>query len=135
MSVEPILVLIVVAVVGNLVVMAAILGSPDVRRWRSARREEGQSDRVAERAMAAAAVVGGEDERPREDEIPSQTYDRVVRIVSWIFLLAATTIVAVTGLWTENQPAILVLLALSGLFVLVIHDLSPGDALGAAKFG
>jgi len=52
-----------------------------------------------------------------------------------VFLLATTTIVAVSGLWPDNQPAILVLLALSGMFVLVIHDLLPADALGTAKFG
>ena len=64
--------------------------------------------------MAAAAVVGGADERADPTDVSTQTYDRVVRIVSWVFLLATTTIVAVTGLWPENQPAILVLLALAG---------------------
>jgi diguanylate cyclase (GGDEF)-like protein len=85
--------------------------------------------------MAAAAVVGGEGDREPALDPSTQTYDRVVRIVSWVFLLATTTVVAVTGLWPENQPAILVLLALTGMFVLVIHDLLPADALGAAKFG
>ncbi len=58
----------------------------------------------------------------------------MVRIVSWTFLLATTTIVAVSGLWPENQGLILVILALAGLFVLVVHDLLPPDALGPAKF-
>jgi diguanylate cyclase (GGDEF)-like protein len=61
-------------------------------------------------------------------------FDRVVRVVAWIFLLSTTTIVSVTGLWRDNQPAILVLLALAGFFVLVVHDLLPADALGSAKF-
>lgn len=135
MSVEPILVLIVVAVVANLVVMAALLGSPILGRRPGLLARDEQLDLRAETAMAAAAVVGGtEDERP-EDGDSTQAYDRVVRIVSWVFLLATTTIVAVTGLWPSNQPAILVLLALSGMFVLVIHDLLPADTLGAAKFG
>jgi diguanylate cyclase (GGDEF)-like protein len=54
--------------------------------------------------------------------------------VSWIFLLTTTAIVAATGLWVDTQPAILVLLAFSGLFVVVIHDLLPSDTLGTAKF-
>jgi diguanylate cyclase (GGDEF)-like protein len=133
MSVEPILVLIVVAVVANLLVMAALLGSPILGRSRALAPDLGALDLRAETAMAAAAVVGGGEDEQAED-VSAQTYDRVVRIVSWIFLLATTTIVAVTGLWSHNQPAILVLLALAGMFVLVIHDLLPADALGAAKF-
>ncbi len=133
MSVEPILVLIVVAVVANLVVMAALLGTPIFGRSRTLQPELDALDVRAETAMAAAAVVGGAEDGQAED-VSSETYDRVVRIVSWVFLLATTTIVAVTGLWSPNQPAILVLLALAGMFVLVIHDLLPANALGAAKF-
>ena len=133
MSVEPILVLIVVAVVANLVVMAALLGSPGLGRSRGTATGADAVDPHAETAMAAAAVVGGAEDEPAED-VTTQTYDRVVRIVSWVFLLATTTVVAVTGLWPTNQPAILVLLALTGMFVLVVHDLLPSDALGAAKF-
>ena len=133
MSVEPILVLIVVAVVANLVVMAALLGTPVLGRSRGVPLDPETLELRAESAMAAAAVVGGADDGQAPD-VSTQTYDRVVRIVSWVFLLATTTIVAVTGLWTPNQPAILVLLALTGMFVLVIHDLLPADALGAAKF-
>ena len=58
----------------------------------------------AETAMAAAAVVGGAEDDQAPRTLSTQTYDRVVRIVSWVFLLATTTIVAVTGLWTQ-QPA------------------------------
>jgi diguanylate cyclase (GGDEF)-like protein len=134
MSVEPILALIVVAVVANLVVMAALLGSPILGRSRAVLHDEGPLDLRAETAMAAAAVVGGTGEGETLEDTATQTYDRVVRIVSWIFLLATTTIVAVTGLWAGNQPAILVLLALTGMFVLVIHDLLPTDTLGPAKF-
>ena len=43
-------------------------------------------------------------------------------------------IVAATGLWPETEPAILILLAFSGLFVVVVHDLLPPDTLGPAKF-
>jgi diguanylate cyclase (GGDEF)-like protein len=134
-ALEPILVLIVVAVVANLAVMAVLLGSPAFSRSRALVRDDQPLDLRAETAMAAAAVVGGEGDREPALDPSTQTYDRVVRIVSWVFLLATTTVVAVTGLWPENQPAILVLLALTGMFVLVIHDLLPADALGAAKFG
>ena len=135
MSLEPILVLIVIAVVANLVVMGILVASPTVGRIRSARGPDDAPDVRSERALAAAAVVGRGDDRAGPDEAETiRTYDRVVRIASWVFLLAVTTIVGVTGLWPDSQTAIFLLLALGGVFVLVIHDLLPATALGAAKF-
>ena len=132
MPLELILALIVIAVVANVVVMAVLLASPAIRGRDAAHGD--RPDVAADRSLAAAAVVGGVEDEHADDGVPTRTYDRVVRIVSWVFLLASTTIVAVSGLWTENQPAILVLLALAGLFVLIVHDLLPEDALGTAKF-
>ncbi|MEO5885683.1 MAG: GGDEF domain-containing protein, partial [Candidatus Limnocylindrales bacterium] len=117
----------------NLVVMAVLVASPLIGRS-SPTRADAPNDARADRAMAAAAVVGGSDEERDDDEVATRAYDRVVRIVSWVFLLATTTIVAVSGLWDVNQGAILALLAISGLFVLVVHDLLPNGALGPAKF-
>ena len=68
------------------------------------------------------------------DGVPTGAYDRVVRIVSWVFILATSTIVAITGLWPDTQPAIFALLAIAGLFVLLVHDLLPPSSLGSAKF-
>ena len=137
MSLEPILVLIVIAVVANLVIMALLLASPAIgrRRGDGATPAEDRGNGRSERAMAAAAVVGrGDDSAVPDDEATIRTYDRVVRIASWVFLLAVTTIVGVTGLWPQSQTAIFLLLALGGVFVLVIHDLLPANALGPAKF-
>ena len=132
MPIEPLLALIVVAVVANLVVMAVLVASPGTG-LSDAPSEYRRADRRADPELVAAAVVGGTEEAT-DERLTTQTYDRVVRIVSWIFLLATTVIVAVSGLWPENQAVILVILALAGLFVLVVHDLLPADALGPAKF-
>ena len=135
MSLEPILALIVVAVIANLVVMALLVASPAIGRMRERSQPEEPVDGTSERAMAAAAVVGrGDDNRTLDEGDTIRTYDRVVRIASWVFLLAVTTIVGVTGLWPQSQTAIFLLLALGGVFVLVIHDLLPSSALGPAKF-
>jgi len=133
-SLEPILALIVVAVLANLAVMAALVASPAIGLGRTNATTDDRQDPRADRAMAAAAVVGHADDERMEDGVPARAYDRVVRIASWVFLLAATTIVGVTGLWPESQTAIFILLALAGAFVLVIHDLLPATALGPAKF-
>jgi diguanylate cyclase (GGDEF)-like protein len=89
---------------------------------------------AVDRTAAEAAVIGGLVGAAGEYGRHNPAYDRVVRIVAWVFLLASTAIVAATGLWKEMQPAILVLLAFSGLFVVVVHDLLPADILGPAKF-
>lgn len=133
MSVEPLLALIVIAVVANLVVMAVLVLSPMLGRSRDGRRDL-THDPTGSEALAAAAVVGGLEADDDEAEPVAREYDRVVRIVSWTFLLVTATVVLATGLWPDSQAAILVLLGLSALFVLVVHDLLPSDALGAAKF-
>lgn len=107
MPVEPVLILIVAAIAANLVLMAFIVVPP---------------------------MLGGLIGAPGDDGVSAQTYDRIVRIVAWFFLLSTTAIVAATGLWPNNQPAILVLLALGGLFVVIVHDLLPTGILGPAKF-
>ncbi len=134
MSLEPILALIVVAVIANVLVMGVLVASPLTGRSRLGADTEDRHDLRTERAMAEAAVVGGTDDVRTDDGVPTRAYDRVVRIASWVFLLATTTIVGVTGLWPQNQSAIFALLALAGLFVLAIHDLLPTNTLGAAKF-
>ena len=133
MPVAPILALIVAVIVANLLVIAVIVIPPMLGRPSPVAREV-MSKTDDERRAAQAAVVGGIDGSSTDDGVPTETYDRVVRIVAWVFLLTTTAIVAATGLWPETQPAILVLLAFSGLFVVVIHDLLPPDTLGPAKF-
>ncbi|HLO36450.1 MAG TPA: GGDEF domain-containing protein [Candidatus Deferrimicrobium sp.] len=133
MPVEPVLFLIIVAVVANLLVMAVILLPPLFGRTSPLAREPAPPT-GDERRAAQAAVVGGVEGSATDDGVPTQTYDRVVRIVAWVFILTTTVIVAATGLWPDTEPAILVLLAFSGLFVVVVHDLLPPDTLGAAKF-
>jgi diguanylate cyclase (GGDEF)-like protein len=131
--VEPVLILIVAAVAANLVLMAFIVVPPLLGRpSRLAREVDGAE--AAERLAAEAAVVGGLTGAAGDDGVPAHTYDRIVRIVAWFFLLSSTAIVAATGLWADNQAAILVLLALGGLFVVVVHDLLPTEILGPARF-
>ncbi len=134
MPVEPVLTLIVVAVVVNLVMMAVLVIPPLLGR-RGLIDLEPDDPGLTQRSVADAAVVtGGVGEGYDETDVPARAYDRVVRIVSWVFILSTSTIVAITGLWREAQPAIFVLLALAGLFVLVVHDLLPSQTLGPAKF-
>jgi len=130
---EPVLVLIVLAVLANLAVMAFVLVPSAFGRPGPLALDA--PDAVDQQRAELAAVVGTSPPVAGfEGDVPTKAYDRVVRIVSWVFILATSTIVAVTGLWPDTQSAIFVLLALAGIFVLVFHDLLPSTALGAAKF-
>jgi diguanylate cyclase (GGDEF)-like protein len=131
--VEPVLILIVAAIAVNLVLMAFIVIPPI--RGRSRRMATGtELSEPVGRAATEAAVVGGLVGMDGDEEGANPTYDRIVRIVAWVFLMSTTAIVAATGLWSDTQPAILILLAFAGAFVLVVHDLLPSTLLGPAKF-
>jgi diguanylate cyclase (GGDEF)-like protein len=132
-TLQPVVTLLLVAVLANLVVMGIIVLPPLFGRRSPfvSGRQVDAHDRVASEHGAVAA------ESPVEAEpggVPTGTYDRVVRVVSWVFILATFMIVAVTGLWPESQLAIFALLAFAGVFVLVVHDLMPPRSLGTAKF-
>jgi diguanylate cyclase (GGDEF)-like protein len=131
LPVEAVLGLIVVAVVANLLLMAALIAPSFAGRIRR-RNGTGPVEPMDSRISEAAVVSGLIDDPVDPDARPA--YDRVVRIVSWIFLMTTATIVAVTGLWPMTQAAILVLLAIAGMFVIVVHDLLPSDALGPGRF-
>jgi diguanylate cyclase (GGDEF)-like protein len=132
---EPVQALILLAIVANLAVMAAVVLPALLGRSGSSPSVWAADDPRDHRAAEMIAVLSGPaDDAVDPDGVPAGAYDRVVRIVSWVFILATSTIVAVTGLWRDMQPAIFALLAAAGLFVLVVHDLLPEGALGPAKF-
>jgi diguanylate cyclase (GGDEF)-like protein len=130
--VEPVLTLILFAVVANLVVMGAIIVPPLFGR--RSPLQLGHGIETADGLTGGLGILNGDTTPFEPDGVPSGAYDRVVRIVSWVFILATSTIVAITGLWRETQPSIFALLALAGIFVLIVHDLLPPTGLGAAKF-
>jgi diguanylate cyclase (GGDEF)-like protein len=130
-NLEPVLTLLLVAVLANLIVMGVVLIPPMIgRRSLLPTGRPDPSDPVAVEHAAAT----GDPVVPAPGTVPAGAYDRVVRIVSWVFILATFMIVAVTGLWPDSQLAIFALLAFAGVFVLVVHDLMPPRSLGTAKF-
>ena len=120
---EAVMLVIAALIAVNVVVMGAIVIPPLVGRRSplasvgEPEHDAGELDRIDQ-----AALIGGLVGRPGEDRA---TYDRIVRIVSWAFLLSTAVIVGTSGLWPATTPAI---------FVLLVHDLLPPAALGAAKY-
>lgn len=133
MPATPLLILIVAAVAVNLVLMGFII-IPSML-GRTTRLSPGaEAAGAVDRPSIEAAVVSGLVGSAGVDGHPNPAYDRIVRIVAWVFLVTTSAIVAATGLWAETQPAILILLAIGGAFVVVVHDILPPAILGPAKF-
>ena len=117
--------------------MALLLVPPALGRRPAIVVTESEDQAIDRRSAELAAVIGDAEAGPQAagpGGVSPRAYDRVVRVVSWGFILTVAAIVAVTGSWPDNAFAIYLLLALAGLFVLVVHDLLPPDALGPAKF-
>ena len=129
---EAVMLVIAALIAVNVVVMGAIVIPPLVGRRSplasvgEPEHDAGELDRIDQ-----AALIGGLVGRPGEDRA---TYDRIVRIVSWAFLLSTAVIVGASGLWPATTPAIFLLLGMAGAFVLLVHDLLPPATLGAAKY-
>jgi diguanylate cyclase (GGDEF)-like protein len=132
-NLEPVLTLLLVAVLANLIVMGVVLIPPMLGRHSPIPTGRTDDDRTSA-AAEQSAVTGEAPSDAEPGTVPAGTYDRVVRVVSWVFILATFMIVAVTGLWPDSQLAIFALLAFAGVFVLVVHDLLPPRSLGTAKF-
>ncbi len=122
---------IAIAIIVNLAVMAVVIVPPLFGR-QSPLSQAG--DTIASGAeyggIDPASLIGGLVGEPVER---TATYDRILRIVSWVFLISTAVIVGATGLWPATAPQIFVLLGLVGGFVLVVHDLLPPTALGSAR--
>ncbi|HUQ43096.1 MAG TPA: GGDEF domain-containing protein [Candidatus Limnocylindria bacterium] len=59
--------------------------------------------------------------------------DRVIRIVSWAFLMAVAVFAAASGLWGAALPAIVILIAFTGEAMLILQDVLPRTPLRNAR--
>jgi diguanylate cyclase (GGDEF)-like protein len=66
--------------------------------------------------------------------VPMATYDRVVRLVSWILIVGTAAFVGLTGLWEGTEGPILLVLAIAAFMVLVVHDILPPTTIGRDRF-
>ena len=97
-------------------------------------------DAVMELRPVPAAATNGvatRSEEPRDDDRATATpilsdpgmQDRMIRIVSWAFLMAVAVIAAASGVWAASLPAIVILVAITGEGMVVLHDILPATRL------
>jgi diguanylate cyclase (GGDEF)-like protein len=133
---QSVLILVLIAVAANFLLTAALLIPPLLARRRARDRTTGvpvmpQNALVVQEANAMVEAL---PDVIALDGVPTAAYDRVVRLVAWIVILGASAFVAVTRLWEPTQAGILVILALGGFMVLLVHDIMPPGSLGTNKF-
>jgi diguanylate cyclase (GGDEF)-like protein len=126
---ETVLVIVAVAVVVNIALMAVLI-APSLRD----RLRRGDVPRGADAPPIDDGIDGAEIEGVIGEGLTGvPPYDRVFRIVSWAFLMASAMIVALSGLWADRLPQIVVAIAIAGGFVLVIHEVASGKGLAPIR--
>ena len=88
-----------------------------------------------------ALVVTTDDEDPELPMTPDAPQvrpdpnleDRVVRVVSWAFLMAVAVFAAASGIWADSLASIVILVAVTGEALLVLQDVLPRTPLKRAK--
>jgi diguanylate cyclase (GGDEF)-like protein len=132
-SIDQILAPVMVAMLAALALMAAVPGSLGESVRGSVLRT---GRRAGDRArLQDAAALDPQDptsrasaryrEADEASDLRPAALDRIIRVATWVFLFAVTTIVAVTDLWGDRQTAILVLVGLAALYTFVLHELVP----------
>jgi diguanylate cyclase (GGDEF)-like protein len=132
LPIDTILAVVMVAALAALTILAALPGSHgEGARGRGLRtRRRAAETWRAGRDTRGSARDGNHDavryDEPGElSDLRPDALDRVIRVGTWVFLFAVTTIVAVTDLWGDRQVPILVLLAIAGLYTFVLHEVVP----------
>lgn len=59
--------------------------------------------------------------------------DRLIRMVSWAFLMAVAVFAAASGLWASNLAGIVILVAVTGEALLLIQDVLPRTPIRALR--
>jgi diguanylate cyclase (GGDEF)-like protein len=104
-------------------------------------RTEGTLDpKAIAREVAGRAVGQADDVEAREPAAPAEQVtadpsleDRIIRIVSWAFLMAVAVFAAASGLWSGDLAAIVILIAVTGEVLLILQDVVPRTPLRALR--
>jgi diguanylate cyclase (GGDEF)-like protein len=145
----------VLAAIGLLALMSvAIMVAPSFEGLRSRLvRREAQGETRTERMLDPDATANEVPKKatlrqaliPIDDVEPAVTgplgtvatdpglEDRVVRVVSWAFLMAVAVFAAASGVWSNELAAIVILIAITGEVMLILQDVLPRTPLRGLK--
>ena len=122
MPLDTLLALLGIALIAFLALIVVSPGPLGERLRRAARRAPADDAGTRGRSLQDDDGLRGALSSAPGDLRPDALY-RVIRVATWVFIFAASTVVAVTDLWAAQQGAILVLLAIAAITLLVIQQL------------
>ncbi len=122
MPIDPILALVMVALLANLALVVASAGRFDAAGPGDAAEAIGPVPTTG-RATDPAGTSSSWAVQARSDLRPA-ALDWVIHIGTWVFLFATTIIVAVSGLWVEREAVILLVLAAAAVTTVMVHVLT-----------
>lgn len=103
-------------------------------------RAEGMLDpnRISNDLNRQLTLAPDEADAPAPDPLAPPTTDssledRVIRIVSWAFLMAVAVFAAASGVWASSLPAIVILIAVTGEAMLILQDVLPRTPIRRAR--
>ena len=101
--------------------------------------DSADSKALVTESVARSANLPGDDrefspgaDRSQVTEDPTLE-DRVIRIVSWAFLMSVAVFAAASGVWPEVLAGIVILIAVTGQALLIIQDVLPKTPLRRAR--
>ncbi len=133
MPTQSIITLLALAVLANLAITAAVALPPLFGRRSPFEQPSDASVPLDPSELPldapALAATGG-----RSLGLDAGTYDRIVRTVGFVVLVASAIAVGASGAWQENATAIYVTLGLAAVLVLAMQGSLPARILGPARF-
>ena len=66
--------------------------------------------------------------------MPPRVYDRIVRVVTLVFIAAIAVAITIADLWPATRSAIYVVLGLMLIFLVLVQDIIPPGLLGRRRF-
>lgn len=130
MRLDQLALLFALVIAANLVLLFALQLPLRRRRLGSSRDADGLTGAAAGRLRESPAHAGGAPGRRADSSagLPTDVYQRVTRVVSFVFIGAAMAIVVLTG--ARDQTAIIVVLAFGLILIEFFQDVLPASALG-----
>ena len=122
MPIDQLALLFLVVIAANVLVLLALQFA-----WRG-RRAGTEPDRKPQVTQSDGAPGGSPRLLTSASALPPQIYQRVVRVASLVFIVAAMVVVVLTG--TGPVTPVVVFLALGAIVIVLFQDIMPASSLG-----
>ena len=119
--------------VANLVVIGAVLAFPAQQGDRL--RRQLRDEPATARYLPALPAASPERDLSASTVGSAATYDRILRVLWWLTIVAVLVGVGITGAYEETRPLIFAGGAIAAVLTFVLHEIGPERWITPLKFG